>query len=71
MKSTFLTILAIIAFFNSFAQNKLPLPEVVKNTTLELWQPGMKLIAVTFSPTPEEQRINYDIIHSICKKPEM
>jgi len=42
-------------------------PEVVKNTTLELWKPGMKLIAVTFSPTPEEQRVNYDVIHSICK----
>jgi hypothetical protein len=42
-------------------------PDVVKTTTQELWQPGMKLIAVTFSPTPEEQRDAYNIIHSICK----
>jgi hypothetical protein len=42
-------------------------PDVVKTTTQELWQPGMKLIAVTFSPTPEEQQEAYNIIHSICK----
>lgn len=42
-------------------------PEVVKETTRALWKPGMKLIAVTFSPTPEEQKETYEIIHSICQ----
>jgi len=41
-------------------------PEVVKETTQALWKPEMKLIAVTFSPSPEEQSKSYDIIHSIC-----
>jgi hypothetical protein len=42
-------------------------PEVVKETTRELWRPGMKLIAVTFSPTSKEQAESYKIIHSICR----
>ncbi|MGV8093930.1 MAG: uroporphyrinogen decarboxylase family protein [Mangrovibacterium sp.] len=42
-------------------------PEVVKETTSRLWKPGMKLLAVTFSPTPEEQQQAYRIIHSICQ----
>jgi hypothetical protein len=42
-------------------------PEVVKETTQKLWSPGMKLIVVTFSQSPEEQKEAYDIIHQICK----
>jgi hypothetical protein len=42
-------------------------PEVVKETTQKLWTPGMKLIVVTFSQSPEEQKEAYDIVHEICK----
>ena len=40
---------------------------VVKSTTQKLWDPGVKLLAVTFSQSPEEQKEAYDIIHEICK----
>ena len=40
---------------------------VVKSTTQKLWDPGVKLLAVTFSQSPEEQKQAYDIIHEICK----
>jgi len=43
-------------------------PDVVAETTASLWRPGMKLLAVTFSPSPQEQKEAYDIIHSICRK---
>ncbi len=43
-------------------------PSVVEETTRELWRPGLKLLAVTFSPTAEEQREAYNIIHSICNE---
>ena len=42
-------------------------PEVVRETTQNLWRPGLKLLAVTFSPTPEEQRECYELIHSLCQ----
>jgi hypothetical protein len=42
-------------------------PEVVKETTQKLWNPGIKLLAVTFSQSAEEQKEAYDIIHDICK----
>jgi hypothetical protein len=42
-------------------------PEVVKETTQKLWTPDMKLLVVTFSQSPEEQKEAYDIVHSICK----
>jgi hypothetical protein len=42
-------------------------PEVVAETTGQLWTPGMKLIVVTFSQSPEEQKEAYDIVHEICK----
>ncbi len=42
-------------------------PEVVKETTRKLWNPGMKLIVVTFSQSPEEQKEAYNIVHEICK----
>lgn len=42
-------------------------PEVVKETTQKLWTHGMKLIVVTFSQSPDEQKDAYDIIHEICK----
>jgi hypothetical protein len=40
--------------------------EAVEETTRALWKPGMKLLAVTFCPSPAEQRDVYKIIHSIC-----
>ncbi len=42
-------------------------PEVVRETTTRLWKPGMKLLAVTFSPTPAEQQQAYRIVHQICQ----
>jgi hypothetical protein len=42
--------------------------DVVRETMQKLWDPGMKLIAVTFSQTAEEQKEAYDIIHSIVNK---
>lgn len=41
-------------------------PDIVKETTQKLWKPGMKLIVVTFSQSPEEQKKAYNIIHEIC-----
>ena len=41
-------------------------PETVKETTEKLWTDGMRLLAVTFSQSPEEQKQAYDIIHDIC-----
>jgi len=43
-------------------------PETVKETTAKLWTEGMKLLAVTFSQSPEEQKQAYDIIHHICSE---
>jgi hypothetical protein len=40
---------------------------VVENTIRELWRPGMKLLAVTYSQSSEEQAEAYHIIHEICK----
>jgi hypothetical protein len=40
---------------------------VVENTIRGLWKPGMRLLAVTYSQTPEEQAEAYRIIHDICK----
>ncbi len=42
-------------------------PETVKETTQKLWDPGMKLLVVTYSRTPEEQNEAYNIVHEICK----
>ena len=42
-------------------------PKVVQTIIKELWKPGMKLIAVTFSQSPKEQKLAYEIIHEICK----
>lgn len=42
-------------------------PEIIKETTKKLWEPGMKLLVVTFSQSAEEQKEAYDIIHSVCK----
>jgi hypothetical protein len=39
---------------------------VVENTIRELWKPGMKLLAVTYSQSPEEQYETYQIIQNIC-----
>ncbi len=39
---------------------------VIKKTTAELWRPGMRLLAVTYSQTVEEQAQAYRIIHEIC-----
>lgn len=40
---------------------------VVENTVHELWKPGMKLLAVTYSQSPEEQDDVYRLIHEICQ----
>lgn len=42
-------------------------PEVVSETTKQLWTPEMKLIVVTFSQSPEEQKEAYQMVHGICK----
>lgn len=42
-------------------------PEVVAETTKSMWRPGMKQIVVTFSPSPQEQKEVYNVVHSICK----
>jgi hypothetical protein len=42
-------------------------PELIGKTVRRLWKPGMKLIVVTYCPTPEEQQEAYDLIHDICK----
>ena len=41
--------------------------ETVAETTRELWTPGMKLIAVTYSEKPEEQSQVYETVHKICQ----
>jgi hypothetical protein len=41
--------------------------ETVIQKVGKLWQPGMKLIIVTYCKTPEEQEIVYDQIHQICQ----
>ncbi|GHS95239.1 hypothetical protein FACS1894207_4450 [Bacteroidia bacterium] len=40
---------------------------IIEQTVRRLWRPGMKLIVVTYCPTPEEQAKAYDIIHEICQ----
>ncbi len=42
-------------------------PELVEAKVSELWKPGMKLIVVTYSETPEEQEQVYNKIHEICR----
>lgn len=42
-------------------------PATIEKTVRQLWKPGMKLIVVTYCPTPEEQAQAYDIIHEICR----
>lgn len=39
---------------------------VIEKTVRELWRPGLKLIVVTYCPTPEEQERAYNVIHEIC-----
>ena len=40
--------------------------DTVTETVSELWKPGMKMIAVTYCETPEEQETAYQRIHEIC-----
>jgi hypothetical protein len=42
-------------------------PDTVEKAVNELWTPGLKLIAVTYSQSPEEQQQVYDLIHKICQ----
>ncbi len=42
-------------------------PEIVKEATKKLWTPDIKLIVVTFSQTPEEQKETYNIVHQNCQ----
>ena len=39
---------------------------VIEKTVRKLWRPGLKLIVVTYCPTPEEQERAYNVIHEIC-----
>lgn len=41
-------------------------PEIVAESVRRLWKPGMKLIAVTYCQSPEEQAEAYDRVHKIC-----
>ena len=41
--------------------------QTIEETVNQLWEPGMKLIVVTFCKTPEEQEKAYNLIHEICK----
>lgn len=40
-------------------------PETVRQTLAEMWKPGMKIIAVTYSQTPQEQKQVYEMIHAM------
>ena len=40
--------------------------DTITERVKRLWIPGMKLIVVTYCPTPEEQAEAYDSIHEIC-----
>ena len=40
-------------------------PETVEQTITGLSKPGMKIIAVTYSQTPEEQQQVYELVHRI------
>lgn len=40
--------------------------DTVRDTVDNLWTEGMKLLVVTFSQTPEEQKQAYEIVHNIC-----
>ena len=40
--------------------------ETILKAIKNLWQPGLKLIVVTYCETPQEQREVYDAIHKIC-----
>ena len=40
--------------------------DTIRETVKQLWRPDLKLIVVTYCPTPEEQEKAYDIIHEIC-----
>jgi hypothetical protein len=40
--------------------------ETVLETVRRIWHPPMKLMVVTYCPTPEEQRAVYEQIHEIC-----
>jgi len=40
--------------------------DTVTEQVEKLWKPGMKLVVVTYSQTPQEQEIVYDRIHEIC-----
>jgi hypothetical protein len=39
----------------------------IEHQVKRLWIPGMKLVVVTYCPTPEEQAQAYDLIHQICQ----
>jgi len=41
-------------------------PELVKKTIKLLWKPGLKLIAVTYCKTPEQQKQVFEFIHEYC-----
>ena len=42
-------------------------PDTIRDVVSRLWTPGLRLVAVTYCRTPEEQEKAYDIIHNICQ----
>ena len=42
-------------------------PDTIRDVVSRLWTPGLRLVAVTYCQTPEEQEKAYDIIHNICQ----
>jgi hypothetical protein len=40
--------------------------ETIEQQVKRLWVPGMKLVVVTYCPTPDEQTRAYESIHEIC-----
>jgi hypothetical protein len=59
--------------FRGFASNNIILharlvgdADTVIQKVSQLWQPGMKLIVVTYCDTPEEQAMVYNRIHEMC-----
>ncbi len=44
--------------------------DVVVDAVQRLWRPGLKLVAVTYCQSPEEQKRAYEQIHQICQSKE-
>ena len=61
--------------FNSFANTGVVLNtrivgdlETIQEQFTRLWVPGMKMVAVTYCESPEEQEEAYHLIHGLCQQ---